>query len=229
MTRSLKAFLSAAFVLGLFGIAGVGSADAQIDQILKRMDDHNKAMKSMRASVVMTKMNAQLGGDADISRGTAIYLPRPGRNALVRIDWTSPSESLAVVDKNYVIYRPRLSQAYTGNVDKAQGTSKASSGLAFMNMSRAQLRANYSVAYLGEAVLDGGVRTWHLELTPKQAADYKKAEIWVDQDGMPVQTRIFERNDDTTTVRLSNIQKNLTINQSEFKITLPKGTKIVKS
>ncbi len=229
MTRLFRSFIVAAFVFGIVGMAGVVSADAQIDLILKRMDDHNKAMKSMKASVLMSKTNAQLGGDADISRGTAIYLPRPGRNALVRIDWTSPSESLAVVDKSYVIYRPRLSQAYTGNVDKAQGTAKTSSALAFMNMSRAQLRDNYSVAYLGEAVLDGGVRAWHLELTPKAQASYKKAEIWVDPDGMPVQTKIFEVNNDTTTVRLSNIQKNITINQSEFKITLPRGTKIIKS
>jgi outer membrane lipoprotein-sorting protein len=122
-----------------------------------------------------------------------------------------------------------LQQAYTGSTESAQkGNQKASGALAFMNMSRAQLKANYAVAYLGEATVSGGVKTWHLELTPKTKMSYKSAEVWIDSDGFPVQSKIVENNNDTTTVWLSNLQKNVTIDTAVFKIKLPSGTKIIK-
>ena len=128
-----------------------------------------------------------------------------------------------------MIFRPALSQAYTGNTESAKGNAKAGGALAFMSMSRTQLKQNYSIKYLGEATVKGGANTWHLELTPNAATSYKSAEIWVDGNGMPLQSKVVEKNNDTTTVLLSNLQKNIKINTGEFKIDLPKGTKIIKS
>jgi len=51
----------------------------------------------------------------------------------------------------------------------------------------------------------------------------------VDGNGMPVQTRVTERNGDSTLVRLTNIQKNARIPSNAFDISLPSGVKIVKS
>jgi outer membrane lipoprotein-sorting protein len=215
----------------LFGSVAVTESRAQgvLNEILKRMDAQNKSLTSLRADVTMAKVDANLGDDADIMKGNAVYLPRKGKDALVRIDWVKPDETLAVVDKTYVIYRPRLQQAYTGSTDSAQkGNQKASGAMAFMNMSRAQLKANYSVAYLGEATVAGGVKTWHLELTPKTKMSYKSAEVWIDSDGFPVQSKVIENNNDSTTVLLSNLKKNVTIDAAAFKIKLPSGTKIVK-
>ena len=98
-----------------------------------------------------------------------------------------------------------------------------------MNMSRAQLKANYDLEYLGEETVSSGAQTWHLKLTPKVATSYKWAEVWVDKNGFPVQTKIIEKNNDTTTVLLSNLEKNVTLNASVFEISVPKGTKVVKS
>jgi outer membrane lipoprotein-sorting protein len=205
------------------------NAQGVLQEILKRMDQQNKSLTSLRASVTMTKVNSQLGGVADVSKGTAMYLPQKGKDAFVRIDWTTPNESLAVKNKKYVIFRPHLKIAYTGSVDKAQGTGKANSALAFVNMSRAQLKANYDVEYLGDETVSSGAQTWHLKLTPKTPSSYKWAEVWIDKDGFPVQSKILEKNNDTTTVLLSNLEKNLTLNASVFQITIPKGTKVIES
>ncbi len=203
-------------------------AQGILNEILKRMDTNNKNLTSLRAEVTMVKFNAQLS-DHDTTVGTVIYRPRPGKDALVRIDWRKPDESLAVVDKQYVIYRPRLSKAITGNVDKASGNAKAGGALTFMSMSKGQLKQNYDIAYLDEGTLSNGTKTAHLQLTPKTKQNYKNAEIWVDTDGMPIQTKITEQNNDTTTVLLSKLEKNITIAGDKFKIVLPKGTQIVKS
>ncbi|HVQ56054.1 MAG TPA: outer-membrane lipoprotein carrier protein LolA [Pyrinomonadaceae bacterium] len=215
----------------VFAIAATANASGQgiINEILNRMDAHNKALSSLRANVTMVKENAQLGGALDTNEGRVAYLPAKARDPLVRIDWVKPKESLSVVNKQYVIHRPALNQAYTGTTDGAKGNAKAGTALAFMNMSRAQLKENYTVAYLGEETVKDGTKTWHLQMTPKVPTSYKSAEVWVDGNGMPVQSKVIEKNNDTTTVLLTNLQKNVRVDKSEFQIKLPDGTKVIKS
>ena len=231
MKKFLRFGLPAIAFVIFFNTVAVSEASGQgiLREILDRMDKHNKTLTSLRASLTMAKQNAQLGDDPEITSGTAIYGKRKGKDALVRIDWVKPDESLAVVDGKYVIYRPRLAQAYTGSVNKAKGNAKANGALAFMSMSREQLRANYTATYLGEGTLSDGTKTVHIRLTPKIMSSYKTAEVWVDANGMPLQSRITENNNDTTTVLLTNITKNPSLKGSDFEVVLPKGTKIVKS
>ena len=213
----------------VFSAFAATETNAQVTDILKRMDEHYKRLKSLRTNVTMEKLNSELG-EKDITKGKAIYLPQKGRDALVRIDWTEPVvESLSVVNKEYVIYRPRLNQYLTGKVNQAKGKATGNNALAFINMSKEQLKANYNIKYIGEEKVNGTTPTWHLELTPKTAANYKMAEIWVDGNGMPIQMKIIEKNNDSTTVLLTNLEKNITINTSVFIIDIPKGAEKVKT
>ena len=219
------------FLIGfvIFGGAQASSAQGILNEILTRMDAHNKSLTSLRANATMVQVNSQLGV-SDTTEGSVAYLPIRGKNPAVRVDWTRPKkETLSAIDKQYVMYRPELGQAYTGSTDSAKGNAKAGSALAFMSMSKAQLKQNYSMKYLGEATLTNGTKTWHLELSPNARTSYKLAEVWVDGNGMPIQSKITEHNDDSTTVLLSNLQKNVKINTADFKVDLPKGTKIIKS
>jgi len=52
--------------------------------------------------------------------------------------------------------------------------------------------------------------------------NYKSADLWVDPDGMPVQVRLVAPNNDTTTILLSNLHKNETIQTSIFDIKYDK-------
>lgn len=232
MKNRFKIGLTAVAFLFLFNIFAVADARAQANipnEILKRMEAHRQSLTSLQANVMMDKFNAQLG-EHDISEGATMYLPAKGRDALVRIDWTKPvQETLAVVSGKYVIYRPRLNQAITGNSNDAKGNGKAGNALSFMSMSKDQLKANYDVQYLGQENVSSGVPTYHLKLSPKTASKYQYAEIWVDGNGMPIQARIVENNNDSTTVLLSNLQKNVNLDASKFKVTLPKGVQMVKA
>lgn len=198
------------------------------NEILKRMEAHRQSLTSLQANVKMAKFNAQLG-ETDVTEGTTMYLPLKGRDALVRIDWVKPvQETLSVVNKQYVLYRPRLKQAIVGKADQSNKNVKGSNALAFMNMSREQLKANYNVQYLGEENVSGNVPTWRLKLIPKTPSNYQYAEIWVDINGMPIQAKVVENNDDSTTVLLSNLQKNKALNASVFKVPLGKDVQIIK-
>jgi len=233
MEKFLRIGLAAIALTFVFGAIAATETKAQgaLNEILKRMDEHNKALKSLRTNVVYEKYDPVVK-TTDKMEGKAIYLPQKGKDPLFRVNWSKPDESLAVVNKQYVIYRPRLQQAYVGSTSdvKNKNSSGVSSPLAFINMSKAQLKANYSMKYLGEETLSNGTKAWHLELTPITAQKYKVADIWVDGNGMPVQMKITENNSETSTVLLSNMEKNPNdLKGSDFKIDLPKGTKIVKN
>lgn len=205
------------------------NAQGPLNEILKRMEVNRNTMKTLRSNVKMVKYNSQLK-ESDMTEGTSIYLPTKGRDALVRIDWTKPvKETLAVVNGKYVLYRERLNQAIVGNAKDAKGSGKANGALSFMNMSKEQLKSNYTIKYLGQENVSDGTPTWHLELTPKAATNFKIAELWVDTNGMPIQAKVVENNNDSTTVLLSNIEKNVSINVAQFEVKLPKNVTIVKS
>ncbi len=148
----------------------------------------------------------------------------------MRIDWSSPRrEVLTVANNKYTIFRPALNVAYTATLAGC-ATNKAGGLMEMMNMSRGQLEARFQpVKDVREETLWGGVGTIHLTLVPKGNAGYKYAEVWIDSAGMPVQTKIVEKNDDSTTMRLTGLEKNQKISPSEFDIKLDSNVKIVKS
>ncbi len=200
-----------------------------INEILKRMETHRSTLKTLQAGVMMDKYNPQLDVH-DTMQGDVTYVPgKTERDMYIKINWTKPvQEELSVIKGEYTLFRPRLKQAIVGKVDAAKNSAGAGNALSFMSMSKDQLKANYNVKYMGEETVSGGAKTWHLLLTPKAANKYKSAEIWVDGNGMPVQAKVVENNNDSTTVLLSALRKNETINAGIFNKKLPKGTTVVK-
>lgn len=229
MNKFLKAGFSVlmlALVFSMFSVVET-KAQGQVEKILKLIDDHNKLLKTVQANLKMDKYNSQLD-ERDTYEGTVKYLPGNEKSMYVRINWTKPAEEyLAVTAGQYMIYRPRLKQAMKGSVDSAKGNAKTNGALSFMSMKKAELKANYDITYIGQENVAGGIPTWHLKLTPKAAGQYKQADLWVDGNGMPIQATVTEKNNDTSTILMTNIVKNKTISSSEFAITPPKGTKIV--
>jgi len=222
---ALMAVLTAAFFVS------VPSANAQsaglVSSVLNRMERNRQSLKSLKASLSMEKYNAQLR-DKDNYQGVLAYMPAGGRDALVRIEWQKPQhEILAVSNGQYTLYRPRLNMAYKGNSKSSR--NKAGGVLGMMYMTRQQLEANFQpVKDVREETLWGGVSTIHLTLVPKGNSSFKYAEIWVDSSGMPVQTKIVEKNDDATTMRLSSLERNLKLPGDTFDLKLDSNVKIVK-
>ena len=233
-----KLFAPALAVLMLAASLSVAppSARAQgpgmISSILKKMDANRRDLRSLRAAMHMQKYNAQIR-TSDDSFGEVQYVAgSTGGNSNVRVDWTRPTrESLAVSNGRYKLYRPRLNQVMEGTTQSARGNAKVSGVLGFgLNASGSQIKNQFDVELAGEGTLyDGGPHVWMLKLTPRGAGSFQFAEIWVDDGGMPVQTRVTERNGDSTLVRLTNIQRNARVSPQDIEIALPAGVKIVKS
>ena len=233
MKRFISSGLMLAFILSTLVIVTPTTTNGQgaglVSSVLNRLEKNRASLKSLRAGISVVKTNSQMGYE-DKYHGVVVYMPAAGRQASVRIDWTSPrKEVLAVSNNKYVIYRPNQKIAYTGSANKMK-EDKAGGLMEMMNMSRGQLEARFQpVKDVREETLWGGVSTIHLTLVPKGNAGYKYAEVWIDAGGMPVQTKIVEKNDDSTTMRLTDLEKNQKIDSKIFDVSLDSGVKIVKS
>lgn len=199
-----------------------------VSSIMSRMERNRRDLKSLRANISMAKYDARIR-DEDKRQGTVLYMPAAGRNAYARIDWQSPvRETLAVADGRYTLFRPRLNMAYVGSASSKN--ANVGGMMDFLSMSSQQVKTRFEpLQDLYEETLWGGVRATHFKLVPKGGASYKYAEVWVDGNGMPVQTKVVEKNDDATTVRLMNVEKNAGISTDQFKLKLDGNVKIVKS
>lgn len=222
--------LAAAVILSFSAPPAKAQTAGLTSSVISRLERNQRSLKTLRANISMQKYNAQLR-DSDTYSGVVLYIPGAAgsSSAFVRLEWTKPQhEILAVGNGNYTLYRPRLSMAYVGKTGSIK-SQKDSDVLALMNMSATQLRTRFGeFEDVREETLWGGVHTTHFKATPKTGASYSYIEVWVDDSGMPVQTKMVEKNDDSTTVRLSNIEKNQTLAMDQFTLKLDSNVKRVK-
>ena len=231
MKKVIPSILAVALIAISLLAVPVHKVEAQaglVSSLYTRLEKNRQNLKSLSADINMDKYNAQLR-DSDKYYGSVKYIPVGGRSAFVLLEWTKPQhEILAIANGVYTLYRPRLKQAITGNTSSVR-SAKDSDVLALLNMSAAQLRSRFGeLQDVRDETLWGGVSATHFKATPKAAASYKYIEVWVDKEGMPVQTKMVEKNDDSTTVRLTNVARNQTIDKSVFELKLDSSVKRVK-
>jgi outer membrane lipoprotein-sorting protein len=202
-----------------------GQSAGLVSSVLNKMEQNRQSLKALRAGISMEKYNSQLRNSEKIE-GVIAYTPAAGRSANVRIEWEKPHEILTVAKGQYWLYKPRLGVVYTGKPSHNNGGGITD----LMNMSRAQLQARFEPFQdVREETLWGNVSTIHLKLVPKGSASFKYAEIWVDSYGMPVQTKVVEKNDDATTVRLRNLERNVKISSDMFTQKIDANVKVIKT
>ena len=234
MRKFIPFCLSVAVLVSTLAVLPGAGANAQIPGLvssaISRMEKNKRSLKSMRANITMSKYNSQLR-DSDSYSGVVAYIPGAGGSASssVRLEWTQPKhEILAVLNGSYTLCQPRLKQCYQGKTGRIKN-ERDSDVLALMNMSAAQLRTKFGEFQdVREETIWGGVWTQHFKAIPNGPASYSYIEVWVDKDGMPVQTKMVEKNEDSTTVRLTNVERNAPISSDQFKLSPDPSFKIIK-
>ncbi len=233
MKKIFAPALAALMLLASLSVApprAQGQGPGLISSILNKMDRNRRTLGSMRAAVHMVKYNAQIR-QSEEQYGDVAYIAGKGRDANVRVDWKRPVvEMLSVTGGQYTLYRPRLNQAFQGSAKNPKGKGAAGNVLSMaFNMSGAQAKSQYNVELVGEGELyKGSPHVWWLKFVPRGNPGFQFAEVWVTDDGMPIQSRVTERNGDSTTVRLTNVQRNARVSPDDIKVELPAGTKVVK-
>jgi outer membrane lipoprotein carrier protein len=188
--------------------------------ILTSLETAGRALKTMKASFVETKVLALLDEKQE-SRGT-VFLQVPGR---FRWNYSSPQESVILVkDGSFARYFPKTKQVFRG---AAKGEADLLVGF---GPGAAGLGKKYEVTLVGEEVV-GGAPAHVLDLKPKagQESLFQSIRLWVDKGRfIPVQTRLTEPTGDSTTVRFEGVAINVTLPPGTFDLSLPKDAVEVK-
>lgn len=190
-----------------------------ISNILKRMETHQLALKTLQSDIKISSFDAALNKSVD-RRGKLIYQPIK-TNPSIRVDLEEPDESISLVNGNYSIYFPELKQYRNGKPRDVRMVR----GLAFLNTPAVDLKSSYNVDYIGAEDVVPGIRTWHLELKPKNAGEFKSVHLWVNADGMPIQLKFVEQDDDFMILLITNPVKNFILKPEVFQIEIPENTK----
>jgi outer membrane lipoprotein-sorting protein len=197
--------------------------------ILAKMEKAHKDLKSLKAQIIQEKTNIQIGSK-DKDSGILLYKPATGAGkGKFRLDYTKPANNtVTVVGDNFLFYQPKINQALKSTLAKAaKGRVGGYAPLLGLDGSLKGLLEKYNVEYIKDEVVDGQSAS-HLRLTPKVNGSFASVELWVNnQTWLPTMQKFNERNGDYTVVKLTNLQQNVALNDSEFDVKLPIGTKIV--
>lgn len=230
--RYVLALAMLALTFGAAHLSGRAQDPVVVTRLLyQKMDANFKSLTSLKTGIRMEKWNTQLKDYDDRREGTAFVVPiKNTRNANFRLDWKKPAEeTLSVINGKYRLYQPRLQQVIEGNSKDFKGGGGASgNAFSLINSSAKDLREKFDAKYVGQEIVANVHSTYKLLLTPKTPVNYDHAEVWVNEDGMVVQFKIYEKNGDWTNVLLFDIQKNANVKDQIAINNLPKGTKIVK-
>ncbi|MEP6925740.1 MAG: outer membrane lipoprotein-sorting protein [Pyrinomonadaceae bacterium] len=224
------ASIALAFVFGAVTQANAQGPEA-IRLLYQKMDKNLQTLTSLKTGIRMEKYNVQLKDYDDRREGVGMFIPiKKSKSVNFRLDWTKGAqESLSVVNGEYKLYQPRLGQVIVGKNKEVQKNDNAGSIFKLINMSAKDLKTNFNANWLGQEVVANVHSAYKIQLTPKTQMNFDHAEVWVNEDGMVVQIKVYEKNNDWTNVLLFDIQKNAPITLKEIALNPPKGTKIVKS
>jgi len=194
----------------LLALVAAPPADAGV--VLKSLEDAGRALKTMRASFVETKLTVLLDEKTE-SRGQ-VLMQIPGR---FRYEYKLPQESAMVIkDGQFARYFPKSKQVFRGaakgEADLLVGFGPGASGLG----------KKYEASLVGEESI-GSIATYVLDLKPRQPGLFTGIRLWVDKArSMPVQTRLTEPTGDQTTIRFEGVVVNGGLASDAFELKLPK-------
>lgn len=210
-------------------VASTSSMAQGTSVILTKMQKAYEAMQNLQANVIEESYDPTLQ-ITDTRNGKLKYIPKNAKTKkmYVRLDWASPDERLSIIGDEYRLYRVKAEQVYEGRTSDAKSKAKGSNALRIIGMSGREIKENFTVKWIGEEKIKGGVGTINLELTPKVAADFKVANIWVDGDGYIRMVKILPKAGNILTFFLENAVYNGEINGSDFLVQYPTRIKPIK-
>jgi outer membrane lipoprotein-sorting protein len=209
--------------VGLFPRKGKFPPD--LSQILSRMNDAAKRLKTLSANLEYTKVTV-LVNDKSTEEGRLFF--RKGKTPEIRIEFRQPESKVILFKKNKAeIYLPKINQIQEFNLEQKSGMVEEFLHLGF-GSETGELTKSYKLKYLKEEDIEGDT-TAVLELTPRKESLLTKIQMWVSEESwLPAQQQFFEPGGDYLIARYKEVKVNLKIPSSTFEIHPAAGAKRVK-
>jgi len=205
-----------------------GKLPPDLSEILSRMNDAAKRLKSLSANLQYTKVTV-LVNDKSTEEGRLFF--RKGKTPEVRIEMQQPESKVILFKKNKAeIYLPKINQLQEFSLEQKSGLVEEFVLLGF-GSETGELKKSYQLKYLREEEIEGDT-TAVLELTPRKeslASQLTKIQMWVSEESwLPAQQQFFEPGGDYLIARYRAVKVNLKIPSSTFEIHPAEGVKRVK-
>ncbi len=214
--------------LACTALRGVPAQTMTLEELLDQLEEQGATIKSMSASLEQKKWTDILEEFDEGEFGRFLFLKEKDR-IFLRKEIEEPQLShLVIADGEVVFFQPLIKQAQKYRLGKNK--DKAELLVLGFGTTREALEEAYDLRLLGEERV-GEAQTWILEMTPrshKAQAFLSKIVLWIDtRRWIPIQQKLIEPTDDYLLVRFSEVQLNPKLSPSDFKLKLPKGTRVV--
>lgn len=205
--------------------ADTAFADNELNAILKKIDEKQKSVETMKGQFVQRKSLSLLQNEV-ISKGT-MYFKRPQRMVW---EYKEPEKNTMIVNGNIVwFYLPDLKEATKFDLSQKAEIKSIFEKMAIgMGQSAEEMKKSYDVSLL-KKIKKSDKNIIVLLLIPKDAAIsnfFKKIHLWFEEDGALYKTELFEKNNDMTIIEFKNMKFNVSISDSTFDFKPPKGVKV---
>lgn len=216
MRRGLWAGV-AVLALGGVPLPAAGQA-AQAQALMEGAVARYQAAASLCADFEQT-LSVPLLGEERSGRGR-LCQAQPNRFAM---RFTEPAGDAVVVDGTWVwIYYPSMDAKQVLRFPMAQSPG----GFDFHREFLQDFASKYDIALEASETVTGRP-THRIRLTPKRAASYRAAVVWVEADGTLRKVRVEEENGSVRTVTLDQISTLVQPPAGWFTFTPPAGAQIV--
>jgi len=211
------AIATAAVACGAPG-PGKGKMARDLEEILSRMNESAKRLKTVSANLEYTKVTV-LVNDKSTENGQLFF--HKSKNPEILIDIRKPESKVILFKKNKAeIYLPKINQIQEYDLEQRSGLVEEFLLLGFGSES-GDLKKSYTLRFLKEEELEGDT-TAVLELTPRKkniAAQLSKIHLWISEESwLPVQQQFFEPGGDYLIAHYTAVKVNRKLPPSTFEI-----------
>jgi outer membrane lipoprotein-sorting protein len=166
----------------------------------------------------------------EVDEGTIIVKKVKPGDVRILINFTKPEPKTVMIGGGKAqMYNPKTNEVQEADIKKHKDLINEVLLLGF-GSSSSELKASYTITLGGPEVVNG-VPSIRIDLVPKKEEirhQIKKCELWIPENGLPLQQKFYESGGDYQIATYSHIVLNPNIPDSAVKLNLPRGVKVIQ-
>jgi outer membrane lipoprotein-sorting protein len=207
---------------------GAKAADSSLETAFARLDKAAATFKGMTADMKRTH-HTELVNANEVDEGNIIVKKYKPGDVRMLINLTKPDPKIVSIGNGKAIsYSPKTQEVDEFDIRKHKDLVNEVLLLGFGSSSR-DLQSAYTITPGGPETVNG-TSVIRIGLVPKNEElkhSIRQAELWIPENGVPVQQKFYETGGDYQIATYSNMVINPNIPDSALKVDVPKGVKAV--
>lgn len=203
------------------------AADNSLDGVFARLDKAAAGFKTLTADMKRTQ-HTELVNANETDEGTIAVKRFKADDVRILINFTKPEpKTVAIGGGKGQVYYPRANEVQLVDMKKHRDLVNEVLLLGF-GATSAELKAAYTITLGGPDTVNDTAAT-RIELIPRNEEirhTIKKCELWIPDNGIPVQQKFHEAGGDYQIATYSRLVLNPPLADSAVRLDTPKGAKI---